>query len=1017
MKRLLLLLLLIPALAFGQGEEFDIYDLEVPGCAPATEDCGVRIDLLKADSACTTDGHVLARYGNGRFQCVEQTGGGVTLDIAGLPIQSSTQLADVDIMVIENVSESNVQRKLSFGSLANFLADGTTITATSGKLTAVGGGGTALTTTIQRLQEGTPHQVTIDASNDVTSTEHGLGEVPNVVVVYLVNLIAERGYTIGDRAYEQRHDRSGAWSDATHVGWNNRTNGRPWLTSKDGNGAEFQVTAGRWQANVVPYLLADVSITGLQGEPGPAGTARTEAEVQAIAGGMVEGNAESGGISLTYNTATQKIDAVVTGGGGTADGVVNDLAFANQVLTATRSESLTALTVTLPFVVTPDMNGNLRAAVAADISHLAVDHGNLRVGTRTRVGTTTPTVTYSDYSATGYRGTANYAANIPNPQDGNRMFAIVNHTWYAYRTDHWSSISASPAGWRGWYSNQGAAENHITAANQVVYWLGNDNVQHVDSYAPAAVMYDYSWEPDQERTALLASILPLPASTNVGQFPIVNATGDQYTTTDLFGNPAALVLEDNGVFAYRAGDGSLQSMTGAILESNLQLTVRDEGTSVRSSADYIDFQGDGITCTTGQVGGAICTVQSDEVLFIEPDDVVRVGNSVNHYQFTNHTAVVNGALYYFIAEANNTAGVLIRFGATDIAVLKAGEAGGLEALEGGEFETGELVGVLYSNTAGTMFWTATVLGNAAQRDVGLDPNELVALVGVGEFPTSVMPEASDAAIRSATLSKRVLSANSVDALFIDDTIDAVNPANESAVVGATQQKIAEALRNYGVSDVTLTGVGNLLTVSFSRPNGFIENSTFDLSLTEDLSLLEELFADLLEATGFHIGHDLVLADIVDARQLRDSSINIRNRSSRIHHYGGSLNIFTYSNTTGTEGIYYNEIRLADLPALQSSGNYGGGVRFSTPSDDVYLWIDGNIINVQRVGETTVFTANWRTLLGFPGTENIVLAVDSDEEAPDGRFYMMIYDTNSHVIRIGALFIARSRGRPASGQQC
>ena len=65
-------------------------------------------------------------------------GDDATLSIAGLPNQASTQLADTDIMVIENVSESNVQRHLTMGSLADFLADGSTITAAGGKLTAVG---------------------------------------------------------------------------------------------------------------------------------------------------------------------------------------------------------------------------------------------------------------------------------------------------------------------------------------------------------------------------------------------------------------------------------------------------------------------------------------------------------------------------------------------------------------------------------------------------------------------------------------------------------------------------------------------------------------------------------------------------------------------------------------------------------------------------------------------------------------------------------------------------------------
>ena len=44
-----------------------------------------------------------------------------TLDIAGLPNQSSTQLADNDVMAVENVSESNVQRHLTMGSLSDVL--------------------------------------------------------------------------------------------------------------------------------------------------------------------------------------------------------------------------------------------------------------------------------------------------------------------------------------------------------------------------------------------------------------------------------------------------------------------------------------------------------------------------------------------------------------------------------------------------------------------------------------------------------------------------------------------------------------------------------------------------------------------------------------------------------------------------------------------------------------------------------------------------------------------------------
>ena len=74
---------------------------------------------------------------------------------------------------------------------------------------------------------------------------------------------------------------------------------------------------------------------------------------------------------------------------------------------------------------------------------------------------------------------------------------------------------------------------------------------------------------------------------------------------------------------------------------------------------------------------------------------------------------------------------------------------------------------------------------------------------------------------------------------------------------------------------------------------------------------------------------------------------------------------------------------------------------------MYAWIDGDIIRIRRIGETTVYTANWRTLLDAPGSDFIALAIDSDEESNNGRFYMMIYDTNSHVIRIGAMVMART----------
>ena len=66
------------------------------------------------------------------------------VNIQGLPEQTVNNLSDVDVMLVENISDANPKRKLTMESLGDFLADGVTITAASGVLSAVAGGGTAL---------------------------------------------------------------------------------------------------------------------------------------------------------------------------------------------------------------------------------------------------------------------------------------------------------------------------------------------------------------------------------------------------------------------------------------------------------------------------------------------------------------------------------------------------------------------------------------------------------------------------------------------------------------------------------------------------------------------------------------------------------------------------------------------------------------------------------------------------------------------------------------------------------
>ena len=68
-------------------------------------------------------------------------GGGTPFVINTLPNLASSDIADHDVLAIEDNSMSWAQRSITIGELAARLADGTTITSSAGTLTAVGGGG------------------------------------------------------------------------------------------------------------------------------------------------------------------------------------------------------------------------------------------------------------------------------------------------------------------------------------------------------------------------------------------------------------------------------------------------------------------------------------------------------------------------------------------------------------------------------------------------------------------------------------------------------------------------------------------------------------------------------------------------------------------------------------------------------------------------------------------------------------------------------------------------------------
>ena len=243
-----------------------------------------------------------------------------------------------------------------------------------------------------------------------------------------------------------------------------------------------------WAIKVRPGLLDHHA----QGDQGIPGTGRTEAQVQAIAGGMVEGNAETGGISLTYNTATQKIDAIVTGGGGDADGVVNTLIVTDHNLIATRSEGLPPLTVTLPYeVILPDATtGYLPAFTIDDIDRIANDHGNIcTVRGQILNPATLLSVTTEPYAATNFRGTFYAAQFVGLPQPDDIMFAYHNRQWHQWVAvlQRWA-VTSGPSGWRGARDTLVAAEQAVTAIGQTFYAddVRPRQVRRVTAYTAAA---------------------------------------------------------------------------------------------------------------------------------------------------------------------------------------------------------------------------------------------------------------------------------------------------------------------------------------------------------------------------------------------------------------------------------------------------------------------------------------------------------------------------------------------------
>ena len=380
------------------------------------------------------------------------------------------------------------------------------------------------------------------------------------------------------------------------------------------------------------------------------------------------------------------------------DGVVSGATVADHVLTLQRTESLDSIPVDLPFEVRrPNSDGSLPTCTLDEVGTLlAIDHQNIRVASRVVGTATTLVVDYENYAAAGFRGVVNNLGQVSNPQNGDIAFqTTVRHFWrYDSSCACWGSQNSTPTNWRGAYSNETQADNHVTAVGDLVWWTGRPTIARVSTYTqPGDDTFVCGWAPSQEIQELIARPeLPAPSTSNAGQFARVNAAGDSYETAPVMG-----------------GGGTTDGVvTGGSVSGDTLTLVRSIGADVT------------------------ITGIPDDVIGIPSDDVTQIGGGVNHIQFLNTSTPQDGTIYHWISETTTTGSVEIRIGTGDYTVFKAGETvGSFEQLAGGEFENSIPQQVTFQG--GTLYWTGTLLGTAAGEDVGTDAGELVRLNAGGKF--------------------------------------------------------------------------------------------------------------------------------------------------------------------------------------------------------------------------------------------------------------------------------------------
>ena len=137
-----------------------------------------------------------------------------------------------------------------------------------------------------------------------------------------------------------------------------------------------------------------------------------------------------------------------------------------------------------------------------------------------------------------------------------------------------------------------------------------------------------------------------------------------------------------------------------------------------------------------ETGALAIPETSEEIVHVLADDVSFVGGDVNAINLANAPAVAEGLIYQFFSEGVNTGEVRVHIGTENYVVFKSAELGAFEVFEGGELTNTQPVQLTYSG--GSLWWTGTLLGNAAGKDIGLFEGEIPIIQSYGHLATSAV---------------------------------------------------------------------------------------------------------------------------------------------------------------------------------------------------------------------------------------------------------------------------------------